>query len=43
MSLKAATSGTSRDVPVVSDARITYAPVEQTRLSYSVPVPKPKK
>jgi hypothetical protein len=43
MSQKVHSSATKRDIPVLSDRRTTYAPVEQTRTSYSVAPAKPKK
>jgi hypothetical protein len=38
----ASSSGTKRDVPIMSDSRVSYSPVQQTRESYSVPL-KPTK
>jgi hypothetical protein len=36
-------SGNERSVPKVPDVRVTYAPLKQTRSSYSIPLTrKPK-
>jgi hypothetical protein len=43
MSLRVSATGTERAVPVIADSRVSYAPVEQTRSTYSVPLTKPKK
>jgi hypothetical protein len=42
-SSKVSTSATKSVVPVLSDNRVSYAPVQETATTYSVPLVEPKK